>query len=90
LLNSQIKTLKQIIKASQTPVEVTLASDSNTSVTLFRVARLGTFEKTSVSLKPGRYIAAGTRAGYRDVRIEFTVTNKDFDSPITISCNEAI
>lgn len=90
LLNSQVKTLRQIIKASQTPIEVALASDSNTNVTLFRVARLGTFERTSISLKPGRYIVAGTRAGYRDVRIEFTVTDKGFDSPITISCNEAI
>ena len=90
LLSNQIKTLKQIIKASQTPVEVTLASDSNTNVTLFRVARLGSFERTSVSLKPGRYIAAGTRSGYRDVRIEFTLTDKGLDSPITISCNEAI
>ncbi len=90
LLSNQIKTLKQIIKASQTPVEVTLSSDSNTNVTLFRVARLGTFERTSVSLKPGRYIVAGSRAGYRDVRIEFTLTDKGLDSPITISCNEAI
>ncbi len=90
LLQGQIDRLRQIIKASQTPVEVALASDSNTNVTLFRVARLGRFEKTSVSLKPGRYIAAGTRSGYRDVRIEFTVTDKGFDSPITISCNEAI
>lgn len=90
VLSSQIKTLKQIIKASQTPVEVALASDSNTNVTLFKVARLGTFEKISLSLKPGRYIVAGTRAGYRDVRIEFTLTDKGFDSPITISCNEAI
>lgn len=90
VLKSQISALKQIIKASQTPVEVALISDSITNVTLFRVARLGTFEQTSVSLKPGRYIAAGTRTGYRDVRIEFTVTDKGFDSPISISCNEAI
>jgi hypothetical protein len=90
VLNNQISALKQIIKASQTPVEVALTSDSITNVTLFRVARLGSFEQTSVSLKPGRYIAAGTRTGYRDVRIEFTVTDKGFDAPITISCNEAI
>ena len=90
LLRGQIDSLRQIIKASQTPIEVALASDSNTNVILFRVARLGTFEKTSVALKPGRYIAAGTRSGYRDVRIEFTVTDRGFDSPITISCNEAI
>lgn len=90
LLKNQIDSLRQIIKSSQTPIEVALASDSNTDVTLFRVARLGAFATASVSLKPGRYIAAGTRRGYRDVRIEFTVTDKGFDSPITISCNEAI
>jgi len=89
-LKNQIATLEQIIKSSQTPIEVALNSDKNTQVTLFRVARLGTFDKTKISLKPGRYIAAGTRSGYRDVRIEFTVTDKGFDTPITISCNEAI
>jgi tetratricopeptide (TPR) repeat protein len=90
VLKSQITALKEIIKASQTPIEVALTSDSITNVTLFRVARLGTFDRTSVALKPGRYIAAGTRSGYRDVRIEFTVTGEGFDSPITISCSEAI
>ena len=90
LLSAQIATLKQLLTTSQTPIEVALASDSNTDVTLCRVARLGSFDKTSVSLKPGRYIVAGTRTGFRDVRIEFTLTDKGFDSPITISCNEAI
>jgi tetratricopeptide (TPR) repeat protein len=89
-LKTQIAALEQIIKSSQTPIEVALNSDRNTQVTLFKVARLGTFDKTKVSLKPGRYIAAGTRSGYRDVRVEFTVTDKGFDTPITISCNEAI
>lgn len=90
LLREQIAELEKILKASQTPVEVALKSDSNTDVTLFRVARLGSFEQTSVSLKPGHYIAAGTRTGYRDVQVKFTVTEKGFDSPIIISCNEAI
>ena len=90
ILKQQIATLRETLKASQTPVEIALTSNSNTEVTLFRIVKLGTFEKTSVALKPGRYIAAGTRSGYRDVRIEFTVTGQGFDAPITISCNEAI
>ena len=90
VLNEQIASLKHIIKTSQIPLEVALTSDSNTDVILFRVARLGTYYKTSVALKPGRYIVAGTRSGFRDVRIEFTLTDKGFDTPITISCNEAI
>ena len=89
-LKQQIAEMQRVLKASQTPVEVVLTSDSNTYVTLFRVAKLGVFDKTAVSLKPGRYIVAGTRIGFRDVRIEFTVTGEQFDQPIAISCSEAI
>ena len=67
-----------------------LLSDSLTEVTLFRVAKLGTFEQTSVQLKPGHYIAAGSRNGYRDVRVEFTITGEPMEEPILVSCNEAI
>ena len=90
LLSEQIAQLREALKSSQTPIEVMLTSDSVTDVTLFRVAKLGTFDKTAVSLKPGRYIVAGSRVGYRDVRIEFTVTGEGFDTPIAVSCTEAI
>ena len=89
-LKAQIADMQRVLKASQTPVQVVLTSDSNTYVTLFKIAKLGVFEKTAVSLKPGRYIVAGSRMGYRDVRIEFTVTGQGFDQPIAISCNESI
>jgi tetratricopeptide (TPR) repeat protein len=90
LLSQQITQLNHALKASQTPIEVTLVSDSNTDVTLFKVARLGSFDKTAVSLKPGRYIVAGSRMGYRDVRIEFTLTDQGLDEPIAVSCTELI
>jgi len=90
LLSQQITRLNQALKTSQTPIEVTLVSDSNTDVTLFKVARLGSFDKTAVSLKPGRYIVAGSRMGYRDVRIEFTLTDQGLDEPIAVSCTELI
>jgi tetratricopeptide (TPR) repeat protein len=90
VLQQQVSTLRKVLKASQTPIQVMLTSDSTTDVTLFRVAKLGVFDKTAVSLKPGRYIVAGTRMGFRDVRVEFTVTGQGLDQPISISCNEAI
>ena len=90
VLQQQIAELRQVLKASQTPIQVLLTSDSNTDVTLFRVAKLGAFDKTAVSLKPGRYIVAGTRIGFRDVRVEFTLTDQGLDKPINIRCNEAI
>jgi tetratricopeptide (TPR) repeat protein len=90
VLQQQMRALGEVLKASQTPIQVVLTSDSNTDVTLFRVAKLGSFDKTAVSLKPGRYIVAGTRMGFRDVRVEFTVTDRGLDEPISVSCNEAI
>ena len=90
VLQQQISMLRKALKASQTPIQVVLTSDSNTDVTLFRVAKLGAFDKTAVSLKPGRYIVAGTRMGFRDVRVEFTVTDQGLDQPINVSCNEAV
>jgi tetratricopeptide (TPR) repeat protein len=89
-LNSQIDSLDEMLRLAVSPVEVVFQSDSLTRVTLFRVAELGLFEQTSLQLKPGRYIAGGTRQGFRDVRIEFTITGKPLDAPIVVRCMEQI
>jgi tetratricopeptide (TPR) repeat protein len=90
VLSQQVADLDRYLTQSTIPVPVVLLSDSLTEVTLFRVAKLGTFEQTSVQLKPGHYIAAGSRNGYRDVRVEFTITGEPMEEPILVSCNEAI
>ena len=90
MLSLQVAELHRYLSQSTIPVPVVLLSDSLTEVTLFRVAKLGTVEQTSVQLKPGHYIAAGSRNGYRDVRVEFTITGEPMEEPILVSCNEAI
>lgn len=90
VLNQQIADLKTVLQQSTTAVDVVLQSNNRTEVTLYRVAKLGAFEQTSLQLKPGRYIAAGTRMGYRDVRVEFTITGAPIDGPIRVSCDEMI
>lgn len=90
VLSQQVADLDRYLSQSTIPVPVVLLSDSLTEVTLFRVAKLGTFEQTSIQLKPGHYIAAGSRNGYRDVRVEFTITGEPMEEPILVSCNEAI
>ena len=64
--------------------------DNLTDVTLFRIAKLGLFAQTTVQLRPGRYIAAGSRMGYRDVRVEFTITGEPLAEPILVRCSEQI
>ncbi|MDG1311088.1 MAG: hypothetical protein P8P26_03405 [Porticoccaceae bacterium] len=90
VLKQQVADLSLVLQQSRTPVDVVLQSNSLTEVTLFRVAKLGVFEQTSLKLKPGRYIVAGSRMGYRDVRVEFTITGAPIDAPIRVSCDELI
>ena len=89
-LQQQVSELKRLLQQSTVAVNVELRSNNLTEVTLFRVAELGTFENTSLQLRPGRYIAAGTRLGFRDVRVEFTISGESLDQPIWVSCEEAI
>ena len=90
VLQQQVADLSRVLQQATTAVDVVLQSNNQTEVTLFRVAKLGVFAQTSLQLKPGRYIAAGTRMGYRDVRVEFTITGAPIDGPIRVSCDEII
>jgi hypothetical protein len=89
-LQSQIERTRQLLADMQIPVQLTLISNNATDVTIFQVGRLGSFTETTLELKPGRYIAVGTRPGYRDVREEFVVGFGQQLNPLTISCNEQV
>jgi hypothetical protein len=71
-------------------MEVSILSDALTEVTVHRVGRLGKFERKVLEVRPGRYVAVGSRAGFRDVRIEFTVAPGKPVAPIQVRCEEAI
>lgn len=89
-LTGQIDTVERLLVAAMSSVAVEFQSDNQTEVTLFRVAQLGRFERHHMKLKPGRYIAAGTRKGFRDVRVEFTITGAEEVGPIVVRCEEPI
>jgi tetratricopeptide (TPR) repeat protein len=89
-LSGQVTALEKLLKAALLPVKVVFQSDNLTKVTLFQVVELGRFTQTSLQLKPGRYVAAGTRQGFRDVRVEFTVSGEPLGEPIVVRCVEPI
>jgi tetratricopeptide (TPR) repeat protein len=86
----QIARLDILVEVANSAVDIVFRSDNQTHVVLFRVADMGRFEQVSVKLRPGKYVAAGTRAGYRDVRVEFTVTGESLAEPIVVRCEEPI
>ena len=67
-----------------------LVSDNQTSVTIYKVGVLGNFANTAVELRPGTYVAVGSRPGFRDVRHEFRVAPEIDMQPVVIRCEEPI
>ncbi|GAA5315378.1 MAG: hypothetical protein AseanaTS_05830 [Candidatus Pelagadaptatus aseana] len=90
ILQAQINTLQQIIATARQPVSVTLHSDNATEVTVYKVGKLGQFAEQQLQLIPGKYVAVGSRLGYRDVRQEFVITPDGLAAAVTIQCTEKI
>jgi len=89
-LEDQKNKLSRLLKRAATPLGVQLVSDSVTEVAIFKVAKLGSFQSKELSLRPGVYVAVGSRPGYRDVRIEFRVAPEIEMRPIVVQCEEQI
>jgi tetratricopeptide (TPR) repeat protein len=89
-LSRQIEGLRQIVAVASTPIRVALVSDNLTEVTVYKVGRLGAFERRVLELRPGTYTVVGRREGYRDVRRELRVAPGQEIEPLTIRCEEKI
>lgn len=89
-LQQQLDRLQVLLENSQVPIQIQLSSDNLTEVTLLRVGELGLFESTTVSLKPGNYVAVGKRSGYREVREEFTVGFGLTPGVVVVRCEEPV
>lgn len=90
VLSRQLEQLDTLLKLANTPIEVTLRSDLETEVIVYKVARLGRFDQRQMQLRPGSYTAVGTRLGYRDVRRTFEISHQNPIGPVTIACTEKI
>ena len=90
IIEQQFDQLRQLVRVATTPISIALESDSNTEVTVFKVARLGTFSKHQLQLRPGPYTIVGTRNGYRDVRVTINVSPDSNGSVVSVRCEEPI
>lgn len=89
-LRAQIASLETAIARAAQPVRLQLRSDNQTEITIYRVGPQGRFAERELELQPGRYVAVGTRGGYRDVRREFEVTGGGTQAAIDIRCEEPL
>jgi tetratricopeptide (TPR) repeat protein len=89
-LEGQKNELSKLLKRATTELEVQLLSDNATEVAVYRVGKLGSFESRELKLRPGTYVAVGSRPGYRDVRLEFRVAPELDPQPVVVRCEEKI
>ncbi|MFQ5609627.1 MAG: hypothetical protein ACE5F8_05080, partial [Woeseiaceae bacterium] len=89
-LTDQRDELTRLLKRAATPLTVELVSDNLTEVSIYKVGRLGNFNTTELSLRPGTYVAVGSRPGFRDVRLEFRVAPEIDMQPVIVQCEERI
>lgn len=89
-LSAQIDAAERVVAGAATPVPVQMQSDGKTDVTIYKVGALGRFTTHRLELKPGHYIAVGSRPGYRDVRQEFDVTIGARSVGVEIRCEESL
>lgn len=85
---ARLAELRTVLEAAERPVPLVLMSDNATEVTIQLVGAVGTFERTELALRPGRYVLVGSRDGCRDVRKEILLTANM--PPVDIRCAEAI
>jgi|GEM_PF-228211 len=89
-LAGQRDELSRLLKRAATPLTVPLVSDNVTEVSIYKVGRLGNFMRKEVNLRPGTYVAVGSRPGFRDVRLEFRVAPEIEMAPVIVQCEEQI
>lgn len=89
-LAAKIDKLRKALAIARTPMQVRLQSDDLTEVVVYKVGRFGRFENHDLMLPPGSYVAVGTRSGYRDVRVEFTLTPGEAPADVMVRCQEKI
>ena len=62
------KALAKALTAAETPVQLTVTSDGESEIEIFRVGQLGRVVREQLQLLPGDYVVTASRPGYRDVR----------------------
>lgn len=90
LLTQQIAALENLLQDYNRTIPVTLRSDGETEVIVYKIARLGRFTETQLELRPGSYRVRGSRLGYRDVLHTLDISPQDRSPSLTVSCTERI
>jgi len=83
-------TLNELIQLANQPISITLQSDNQTDIAIFKIGKLGKFDQRKIELKTGKYTIVGSRAGFRDIRNILSVASDMSSKIISVHCDEPI
>ena len=86
--DARLEQFGDIVQRAAVPLPLVLVSDNATQVTIHKVGPVGTFDRTQLTLRPGRYVIVGSQDGCRDVRKEIVLAADT--APVEIRCAERI
>jgi tetratricopeptide (TPR) repeat protein len=89
-IESKTAELARLVDVAGKKIKVSLISDLQTDVVVYRVGKLGRFERRDLQLRPGSYTVVGSCAGYRDVRHTIKVEPERAFLPLVVRCVEKI
>jgi len=90
VLKAQAARVRELLAPYAVPTQLEISSDNSTRIFIARVGDLGSFTSRELTLLPGRYTVIGTRAGFRDVRHELTITPGQRHAALSVQCTERI
>ena len=90
VLGAQVARVRELLAPYAVEVHVEISSDNSTHVFIGTLGDLGVFLSREVILTPGRYTVVGTRAGFRDVRLELNVAPGQRKAALSVLCSERI
>ena len=89
-LNKKILSAEKIIKDASRYINVTIKSDNETEIIIYKVEKLGKIIEKVIKLRPGQYTIVGSREGYRDFRKTIKITAADQMVLVNVYCREKI
>lgn len=83
-------TINELIQLANQPISITLQSDNQTDIAIFKIGKFGKFDQRKIELKTGKYTIVGSRTGFRDVRKVLNVTSDMSSKIISVHCDDPI
>ena len=89
-LASKTGKLSELLAQYEIPVDLLIASDNKTHVSIRGLGNIGVIANKRISLRPGQYILEGKRSGFRSKLVRVVLNPGQTNTRVEVICDEQI